>query len=203
MAITQAISVFSYLASASVFAVLGWLFADALAIRIEIKTLFKTIACFMITIALALRVIQIFMPLMPGLPLWLESLGLWLLFAAFILDSHTKLQFLAIVALVFLFLFREHSLLAIQASLVAVLVLRLAHVTKHNDLIPFGVGFVLMAVGEFFYTLKKQTMLGNLQTAGDFLYIFASIALFYWLWQYLVIRFNLKPRHNAPASFNQ
>ena len=108
---------------------------------------------------------------------------------------------MAIVVLVFLFFFREHSLLAIQASLVAVLVLRLAHVTKHNDLIPFGVGFVLIATGEFFYALKKQTTLGNLQTAGDFLYIFASIVLFYWLWQYLVIRFNLGKKSALKIKF--
>ena len=202
MQITQVLSLIAYFINASVFAAIGWLCLDALAVRIEIKTLFKAVGFGLLAVGFALNLIGIFSGIsLAGLPFWLQSLGLWLIFAAFILDPHSKLQFLAIVALVFLFFFREHSLLAIQASLVAVLVLRLAHVTKHNDLIPFGVGFVLIAAGEFFYALQKQTALGNLQTAGDFLYIFASIALFWWLWQYLVIRFNLVKKSALKIKF--
>lgn len=188
----QIISTVAYFASAITFAILTWLFTDALLLKVEIKTTLKAVGTGLLTTALTLNLVSLVSPTpLPQLIFWIQSIGLLLLFIAFILDPHTKLQFLIILALVFLYFFREHSLLAIQASLVATLVLHLAHVTKHNDLIPFGVGFVLIAVGEFFYSLQKQTAFGNLQTAGDFLYIFASIALFWWLWQYLVIRFNL------------
>jgi len=188
----QVLSFLSDFIAASVFATLTWLFADALAIRIEPKTLFKTLTFALLTIAQALSLAQLFSSIsLPQIVFWLQSIGLWLLFVAFILDSHSKLQFLAILAIVFLFLFRDHLLLAIQAALIAITVLQIAHTTKHNDLIPFGVGFVLIACAEFFYFLQRTKNFEEIALAGDFLYVFASIALFYWLWQYLVIRFNL------------
>ena len=195
MELAQLISIIANFVTASAFAALSWLFVDALVIRIEIKTLLKTFGFGFLTLAFALNLVQTFSNLgltQMNLYLWLAGIGLWLIFAAFILDPHCKLQFLVILAIVLLFFLKGNALLSMQAFLIAATILQIAYFTKHKDLIPMVVAFVLVAIGEFFYSLQKQTALGNLQTGGDFLYIFASIALFWWLWQYLVIRFNLQ-----------
>jgi len=79
--------------------------------------------------------------------------------------------------------------LALQTALISAAVMQLAYTTKHKDLIPFGIGFVLITMGEFFKALGAEFL-----ASGAILDIFASIALFFWLWQYLVIRFGLKKR---------
>lgn len=130
---------------------------------------------------------------LPQLIFWLQNIGFFLIFISFILDSHSKLQFITVIAIVLLFFFKEHALLALESLLIAIVVLSIAKVTKHNDLIPFGIAYVLVSVGEFFYFLVAKTNFGSgINVAGAFLYIFASVAFTYWLWQYLVIRFNLK-----------
>src|SRR3990167_499423 len=191
MPLVQIINLLSNFTTASVFAALFWLFTDALFLRFEIKIFLKAIAFGLLTTAIILNLLQLLTIANTPFIFWLQSLGLWLLFASFILDSHSKLQFMAILAILILFFLKNHALLAVQASLVAATVLNLAHVTKHNDLIPFGVGFVLIACAEFFYFLERTKNFEGIAQAGTFLYIFASITLFYWLWQYLVIRFNL------------
>lgn len=130
---------------------------------------------------------------LPQLIFWLQNIGFFLIFVSFILDSHSKLQFITIIALVLLFFFKEHALLALESLVIAIVVISIAKVTKHNDLIPFGVAYVLVSIGEFFYFLAaKANFGGGMNVAGAFLYIFAAVAFTYWLWQYLVIRFNLK-----------
>ena len=193
----QIITLFSNFITASVFATLTWLFADALTVRLEVKTLFKTVGCTLITAAIILDLFhQGFFSLTQPFNLlqftfWLQSLGLWLLFVAFVFDSHSKLQFLFVIAIVTIFLFRGYTLLTIQSALIALTTLALAYVTKHKDLIPLGVGFVLITAGHFFYALEQLRGFEGLGVTGSFLNIFASISLFVWLWQYLIIRFNL------------
>lgn len=120
----------------------------------------------------------------------MQSLGLWLIFASFIIDSHSKLRFITVIAIVSLFLFKSHQILAVQNLLISLNVFEIAYNTKHRDLIPFGAGFLLMTTAEFFYYLDKVEGFQNIGVAGDFLYIFASIALSIWLWSYLAIRFS-------------
>ena len=190
---TQIIATVSNLMTASVFATSTWLFVDALAIRVEIKSLLKAIGFLLLTCAFVLNLVPTFSAVFQNqLTFWVQSLGLWFLFAAFILDSHSKLQFLIVAAIPVLIFLRSHSLLAAQTFLIAITIMQIAYHTKHKDLIPLITGFFLITIAEFFYSLEEQTMLGNLKTAADFLYIFASIVVFYWLWQYLVIRFNLQ-----------
>ena len=112
------------------------------------------------------------------------------------MDSHSKLQFLAILAIISLFFLKGHILLSVQGALISTTTLALAKITKHNDLILFGLGFVLITIGKFFSYLENTLGVANMALSASILYILAAITLFYWLWQYLVIRFNLA--HKLP-----
>lgn len=194
MLIIEIISYFSLILTATVFGSLTWLFADALTLRIEIKTLMKALACFLFAAASSLKLIPPFVPLLQTNYIFLlQNIALWLFLASFIFDQHSKLQLLIILGIISQIFLRDHALLALQALLVSLAILQIAYHTKHRDLIPLITGFFLIFVAEFFYSFKSAAW-GNLKLSGDFLNIFASIVFFYWLWQYLVIRFNLQKK---------
>jgi len=167
---------------------LFWLHADALAIRIEIKTTLKALGFGILGLASTLNFLNSWIEFDLGsLTIWLISIAFYLILITFLLDPHSKLQLGIILAIIALFFLKNHQLLALQAALISAAVIQLSYTTKHKDLIPFGLGFVLVTIGEFFQGLGKE-----FAVSGAILYIFASISLFFWLWQYLVIRFNLK-----------
>ncbi|OGD94027.1 hypothetical protein A2697_00850 [Candidatus Curtissbacteria bacterium RIFCSPHIGHO2_01_FULL_41_44] len=193
----QTIEVISDVATATIMASLAWLFIDALVLRFEVKIFLKSAGFSLLTLVFTLNLAQVFSAsASPQLIFWLESIGLWLIFAAFILDSHSKLQFLAILAIISLFFLKGHILLSVQGALISTTTLALAKITKHNDLILFGLGFVLITIGKFFSYLENTLGVANMALSASILYILAAITLFYWLWQYLVIRFNLA--HKLP-----
>lgn len=134
------------------------------------------------------------LPVSADLIFWAHSTGLLLVTASFFFDPHSRLRAISILAIVAFLFAKDHLLLAIQSLLITILVLELAYTTKHRDLIPFGAGFLLATTAEFFYYLENIKGFENIALAGSFLYIFAAICLFYWLWGYLVIRFNLKKK---------
>lgn len=187
--------------TASTMAATAWLYFDALLIRIEVKSLFRSIAFLILAAAFALNLTPSLFGYQPQpIFFWIQSLGLWLMFVSFMLDAHAKLQATAIIAIASLIFFKSHAVLAVQTLTIALLVFQIAYSTKHRDLIPLGVSFILIAAGEFFYYLESVRGFASIQAAGSFLYIFAGVALFYWLWQYLVIRFNLKQPSFPPKS---
>lgn len=195
----QVVQVISKIASSLIFAALFWLHFDALAIRVEVKTVLRALGWILLAGSTGLVVATYFFIDPPFNParfiFWTTSLGFWLLYVSFILDQHSKLQFLAVVAIAALFFFGGHTLLALQAFLIAITILQISYTTKHKDLIPLVTGFILLAIGEFFHSLAASSSSGLF---GDFMYVFAAIIFAYWLWQYLVIRFNLdaKPLKN-------
>jgi hypothetical protein len=170
---------------------LFWLYADALAIRIEIKTTLKALGFGILGLASTLNFLNPWIEFdLSQLAIWLVSISFYLIFLAFILDPHSRLQLGLILAIIALFFLQNHALLSLQAALISAAVLQLAYTTKHKDLIPFGLGFVLVTIGEFFQTLGVEFVI-----SGAILYLFASISLFFWIWQYLTIRFNLKVKY--------
>lgn len=189
----QIISIVSNFAASSIFAAIGWLYIDALLLRFELRSALKCLAFTLLTIAFAQNfAAELFKINSPVPSFWIQSIALYLMFGAFIADTHSRLQILTIFAIALLFFFKNHALLAIQALMIALAILQLAYNTKHKDLIPLVTGFILMSTGEFFYYLNNIKGFENISQAGNFLYIFASIALFYWLWSYLAIRFAVK-----------
>lgn len=189
----QAFSIAANITAALISSALTWLFLDALFVRIEIKTLLKACGFLLLAIAFVFPIAQLFSAInLHTFVTWIHSIALLLLFAAFVFDSHSKLQFLTILLIFILIFLDNHAMLAAQSFLIALVVLEIAKNTKHNDLIPFGVGFVLFAAAELFYSLELRAGFQNISLGGHFLYIFGSIGLFWWLWSYLVIRFNLK-----------
>ena len=190
----QIIILTSLVIISSVFATITWLFFDALKIRIEIKSLLKGVGSLILTVAFTLLTIDQLssrVKIGPNLIFYLQALGFWLIFSAFTFDAHAKLRLLWILAIISLFLLRDYTLLATQSLMIAIVCLSIAKLTKHNDLIPFGVAFVQISAAEFFFKLEEGGGLKGIGSAGYFLYIFASILLFLWLWSYLVIRFNI------------
>lgn len=188
----QGVQAISKITSSLVFLALFWLHLDALAVRLETKTILRALGWLSLAASLSLSLVWIFsnLPFDPSkLIFWLTSLGFWLLYVSFIFDSHSKLQFLAVLAIASLFFFDNHTLLAIQAFLIAITILQISYNTKHKDLIPQVTAFILLAIGEFFHSLASSPSSGLF---GNFMYVFAAIIFAYWLWQYLVIRFNLE-----------
>lgn len=166
---------------------LFWLHADSLVIRFEIKTFLRSLGFGVLGLAFTLNFLS---PLLefgfPQIAIWLTSISFYLIFLSFILDPHSKLQAGLVIGIIALFFLQNHSLLSLQSALISISVLQLAYTIKHRDLIPFGLGFILITIGEFFQSLGEE-----FAASGAILYIFASISLFFWIWQYLVIRFNL------------
>lgn len=183
----------SHIICALTFASLFWIFADALTIRIEAKTLLKAAGFALLTIAS--------IPIFPNgnmtfpytdLTFYLAGIALWLIFISVMFDIHSKLQFLIISAVIATIFLKNHLLLATLSSLIAFTTLQIAYSKKHNDLIFFGIGFFIFAIADLFYYLANFPTFTNFQLAGSMLHVIASITLFAWLWQYLVVRYNLK-----------
>ncbi len=117
------------------------------------------------------------------------SAALSLLFIGFIIDPLSKLRILAPLPIVFFPFLSGHILLFILGLATTMAIFQLAYTTKHRDLIPLGVGFTLLSVGEYLYHLKDIEQLKQLALAGSFLYLFASLILLGWVWSYLSLRF--------------
>lgn len=178
-------------APASVFAAITWLYLDALFLRFELKSFLKCLAFALLTTSFALNFASSAFKINFPIPsFWIQSTALYLMFASYIMDIHSKLQILTLLAIALIFFLKAHALLATQSFLVTVVILQLAYYTKHKDLIPLTTGFILMAIGEFFFYLESSKGIQNLSYAANFSYIFSSLVFFYWLWQYLVIRFT-------------
>lgn len=183
----QVISSISFLIFGLVFFGLFWLHADSLAIRFEVKIFLKVVGFGGLGIAATLNFLNPFLEFdFSQISIWLTSISFYLIFLAFILDPHSKLQLGFILAIIALFFLKNHALLSLQGALITAAVLQLAYTTKHRDLIPLGIGFILIAIGEFFQAIGAEFV-----ASGAILYIFASISLIFWIWQYLIIRFNL------------
>lgn len=169
---------------------LCWLFVDSLMVRIEMKTVLKAVGFATLGIGSILTFFDQSIPTsFLHVFIWLASISFFAIYLAFIADSHSKFQLGVVIAIVALPFLKGHDLLTLQAILIAAATLQLAYTTKHRDIIPFAIGFVLIAIAEFFYSLKTKEGFEGMETAGDFLYLFAAAALFSWLWSYLKIRF--------------
>jgi len=169
---------------------LFWLFFDALRLRFEIKTFLKSVGFILLGIGFGGALIQQSAQDIVPFLLWLKVLGFYLIFTAFAFDSHSKFQIGLIIGIIASFFFHDHAYLALMSFLITINIFQISYTTKHKDLTPFGAGFLLIFIAEFFRAVES-TKTGSLSFASAFLYFFASLALLYWLWQYLVIRFNL------------
>lgn len=175
---------------ASVFAAITWLYLDALLLRFELKSFLKCLAFALLTLTFAFNFTSSLLQINFPIPsFWIQSIALYLMFASYIIDIHSKLQITTLLAIGLIFFLKAHALLATQSFLVSVVILQLAYYSKHKDLIPLTTGFILMAIGEFFFYLDSRGI-QNLSYAANFSYIFSSLVFFYWLWQYLIIRFT-------------
>lgn len=170
---------------------LSWLFFDALRLRFEIKTFLRLLGFLMLGIGFGGIVANPSVLNTIPLLLWVKIAGLYTIFVSCAFDAHSKFRITLVFGIILLAFLKDHSALAILALLIALNVFQLAYSTKHRDLIPMGTGFILIAIAEFFRSIETKELAG-LSLASAFLYIFASASFFLWLWQYLIIRFNLK-----------
>jgi len=178
----------------------SWLFFDSLRLRFEIKTFLKLLGFLLLGIGFGSELVKSSIVEIIPLLIWLRMLGLYFLLAAFALDPHSKLQIGMIFGIIALIFTRDHLSLMILSLLISLLVTHLSYLTKHKDLIPFGTGFVLISIAEFFRSIEKIDT-GQFNLASAFMYLFASVALMLWLWSYLTIRFNLPAgRHGLKQS---
>lgn len=175
---------------------LCFLFVDSLMVRIEMKTVLKALGFCLFGIGSFLIFFDPFVTIDLSLvSIILISISLYAIFLSFIIDAYSKFQWGIIVAIIALLFLRGHDLLTLQAGLIALNMFQLAYTTKHRDIIPLCTGFVLITIAEFFYSLETKAGFKGLGTAGAFLYLFAGVALLFWLWSYLKIRFfNLGKR---------
>ena len=194
------IGLISDFTAASVMAAILWLYIDALLFRFEIKSFIKTVGFLLLTAAFALSLSERFLNVNHSFVIWTESIGLWALFVGFIFDSHSKLQLLTLFLIAATLFLKNHLLLSVEAFLITLVVLQLSYFYKHKDLIPLITAFFLISLAEFLKYLNSFKGFENMALAGSFSYIFAAIILFYWLWSYLTIRFNLK-QSKANRSF--
>ena len=170
---------------------LSWLFFDALRLRFEIKTFLRLLGFLMLGIGFGgILTSPSVLNTIPFL-LWIKIVGLYAIFVSYAFDAHSKFQIALILGIVLLIFLKDHQALAVIAFLTALTVFQLAYSTKHRDLIPMGTGFILIAIAEFFRSIETMELAG-LSLASAFLYIFASVSFFLWMWQYLIIRFNIK-----------
>jgi len=194
----MALPLIANFAIASIFAAIAWLYIDALSLRFEFKSFLKSGAFSLLTVAFSLTLYQTITKQTPtNLQIWLQSIALWLILASYLLDYHSKLQLLTILGIISIFFFKNYALLAIQSLLISISLLQISYSTKHKDLIPLVTGFTLLAISEFFNYLEKVRGIQNFSLAADFVLLFTAITFFYWLWQYLVIRFNLNQKKLA------
>ena len=112
---------------------------------------------------------------------WLSISGFYLLLAQLFFDRHAKLQIVYLPAILALLFVQQHVFLFIQTLLISISAFHLASAsTRHKDLISFGVGFLLISVGEYFNFIESIHGYGDFQSAGALLQIFAGLAFFNW-----------------------
>ncbi len=162
------------------------LFADALFLQFELKTFLKALGFAALFVSFLLR---FFDHSLINLHVLINAAALYAILFGIAIDYHSKLKFLPILPLAAYFVFGNHGLLFIESALIAIVIFQLVYTTKHKDLIPLGVGFVLISMGEYFYSLETKANLSQLAIAGAFPYLFASLVLLLWLWSYLALRF--------------
>jgi len=176
----------SFLLSATSFFFSAAIFGDALFVRFDFKTFIKFLGFFLLGISLVLNLISNSYPIAS---FWMMSAALILLFIGFIIDPLSKFKFIAPIPIVFFPFLSGHILLFVLGLATTVAIFQLAYTTSHRDLIPLGVSFTLISVGEYLYHLKDIEQLKQLALAGSFLYLFASLILLGWVWSYLALRF--------------
>lgn len=186
MGLTEIAFNFSLLLFALVCFGLFILFADALFLQFEIKTFLKTLGFAALSASFLLR---FFDHSSTQTHVLINATALYAILFGLAIDYHSKLKFFPILSLAAYFVFRGHMLLFVEAALIAVVIFQLVYTTKHKDLIPLGAGFVLIAMGEYFYSLETKANLSQLAIAGVFPYLFASVVLLLWLWSYMALRF--------------
>lgn len=175
----------SFLISGIAFLALSILFGDALLLRLELRTLIKSLSFLMMTVYFLLNLFHFGISAI----FWLMAVSLTLLSISFIIDPLSKFKFLFPLPILFLPFLKDHLLLFALGLTATLAIFQLAYTTKHRDLIPLGVGFTLMSMGEYLYHLQSYESLNYLSAAGSFLYLFASLVLLTWIWSYLAIRF--------------
>jgi hypothetical protein len=176
----------SFLISLLTFGGLSLLFADSLLLRFEWQTLLKSLGFGLLGVGSLLNLTSSvsYTPMI----IWLYAAALFCLLIAMTNDPNTKSWWLLLPAIIVTLFRQDHFLLFALSFLVSLAVFRIVHVTKHTDLIALGVGLLLVSVGEYFYSLESTQSLTQLAAAGSFLYLFAALALIYWLWSYLAVR---------------
>lgn len=176
----------SFLLSATSFFFLAAIFGDALFVRFDFRTFIKFLGFLLLGASFVLNILDNSYPV---LSFWLMATGLVLIFIGFIMDPLSTFKFIAPLPIVFLPFLTGHILFFVLSILTTVGIFQLAYATKHQDLIPLGVGFTLVSVGEYFYHLENIVQLKHLALAGSFLYLFASLILLGWGWSYMALRF--------------
>ncbi len=182
---TEIIRNASFLISAISFLGMAVLFGDSLLLRFDLKTFLKSLGFLLLTGA---SIINLFNHQYTQISIWLFVAGFLLIFVGFIIDSHSILKLSFPIPLVLLFILRDHLLLFFLGGFIAASVFQLVYTTKHRDLIPLGVGFVLIAAGEYLYSLESMSKLAPIADAGSFLYLLSCSVLLLWLWAYLALR---------------
>lgn len=176
----------SFLLAAISFLLIAALFGDSLLLRFESRTVMKFLGFLVLGIVFVLHLFNNSYPIISS---WLMSGALVLIFIGYVLDPLSKLKFIAPLPIVFFPFLGGHILFFVLSLLITVAVFQLAYTTRHRDLIPLGVSFTLISVGEYLYHLEDIERLKQLALAGSFLYLFASLILFGWVWSYLALRF--------------
>jgi len=170
------------------------LFADSLLLRFDLKTFLKALGFAMLSAAAFFNFLSHgYIPI----TLWVYVISFLFILFGFVFDPNSKLQLMAPLGAVAIFLLPGHLRLVILCVGIAGSIFQLIHSTKHQDLIPLGISFVLIAIGEYFYYVGQMDSMHTLAPAGAFLYIFASILLLFWLWSYVALRVLLMVKNNS------
>lgn len=176
----------SFLLSSTSFFFAAAIFGDALFARFDLKTFIKFLGFLLLGVVAVLNLLN---NAFPVFSFWMMSLGFCMLFIGFIIDPLSSFKFIAPLPIVFFPFLSGHILFFVLSLLTTVAIFQLAYTTRHRDLIPLGVSFTLISVGEYLFHLESIEQLKHLAFAGSFLYLFASLILLGWVWSYLAIRF--------------
>ena len=175
----------SFLLSATSFFFLAAIFADALLLRFDSRTFIKFLGFLLLGVSLVLNLLNNSYPILSS---GIMAVAFVLIFISFIMDPLSSFKLIAPLPIVFFPFLTGHILFFVLSLLTTLGIFQLAYATKHQDLIPLGVGFTLISVGEYFYHLENIVQLKQLALAGSFLYLFASLILLGWGWSYLALR---------------
>lgn len=173
------------LAGASFF-FLATIFGDTLFLRFDLKTFLKSLGFFILSGAMFVTMVG---DTYQDILFWIMSAAFSMIFVGFVIDPLSRFRFLTPLPLLFFPFLKGHILLFVLASITTGAIFGLAYTMRHRDLIPLGVGFTLLAAGEYLYHLETIERLRQLGPSGSFLYLFAAVILLGWGWSYLVMRF--------------